>query len=375
MGGNMNHRLLLPIVGVVSLLLAIVPTNTPTVAAAPPIKQGNQGLQYGAVIDNAGHILLQDEALRLMAQAGAGWIKINFRLGGFQNWTETTTFGYSALSLYDQIVANAQRRNLKVLGELSNEAWNGMYTHWQGNNAESVASGNGDNQYIRDFSQNAAVVLAKRYAGQIDVWEVWNEPSQTATYMYPSNFAQLLAQVYTKSRAAGVTNVRFVSGGITALQDPSGNITADSVGANYLRQVYSQGKLLAGWDGIKTTYGSYPLDSIGQHIYLDGFGPTSSPKISVALQLLRDAYVASEGNTTKQTVITEFGWATNNVSEQIQASNLQIAYTTYKQTAYVERAYWFFLRDESIPRLYFGLLSSNSSQKPAWKSYRTYATY
>jgi hypothetical protein len=370
----MNHRLLLPLVGVVALLLATVPTHAQTVAA-PSVKQGNQGLQYGAVIDNAGHILLQDEALRLMAQAGAGWIKINFRLGGFQNWTETSTFGYSALSLYDQIVASARRRNLKVLGELSNEAWNGMYTHWQGNNAETVVNGTGDNQYIRDFSQNAAVLLAQHYAGQIDAWEVWNEPSQTATYMYPSNFAQLLAHVFTKTKAAGVTNVRFVSGGITALQDSSGNITADSVGANYLREVYNQGKLVAGWNTIKTTYGSYPLDSIGQHIYLDGFGRTSSAKMSTALQLLRGAYVEGEGSTAKQTVITEFGWATNNVSEQTQASNLQTAYTTYKQAAYVERAYWFFTRDEPTPRLYFGLLRSNSSQKPAWKSYQTYATY
>jgi hypothetical protein len=371
----MKQRLLLPFVSLLSLLIAAGLGQPRSVAAAPPVRQGNQGLQYGAVIDNVGHILLQDEALRLMAQAGAGWVKINFRLGGFKNWTETTTFGYSALSLYDQIIANALNRKLKVLGELSNEAWNGLDTHWQGNNAETVVGGNGDNQYIRDFSQYAAVVLAKHYAGQIDVWEVWNEPSQSATYMYPSNFAQLLAQVYTKTKVAGVTNVRFVSGGITALQDSSGNITADSVGASYLRQVYSQGKVLAGWETIRSQYGSYPLDTVGQHIYLDGFGRTSSANIGTALQLLRNAYVASEGgSTTKKTVITEFGWATNNVSEQVQASNLQTAYTTYKQTAYVERAYWFFTRDEPTPRLYFGLLRANSSQKPAWKSYQTYAT-
>ena len=365
----------LPSILVLALPLATLAAEQHVGAAAPRVVQGNQGLQYGGVIDNAGHILLQDEALRLMVQAGAGWLKINFRLGGFQNWTETTTFGYSALSRYDQMVANARARNLKILGELSNEAWHGLDTHWQGNNAE-VAGGNGDNQYIEDFAQYAAGVLAHHYAGQIDEWEVWNEPSQTATYMYPSNFAQLLAQVYTKTKAAGVTRARFVSGGITALQDSNGTITTTSSGADYLRQVYVQGKNRAGWDPIRTQYGSYPLDSIGQHIYVDGFARTSAAHISTAVQLLRDAYVQGEGGSTaKKTVITEFGWATNNVSDKVQASNLQTAYTTYKQMAYIERAYWFFLRDEPTPGLYFGLLRATSANKAAWKAYQTYATY
>jgi hypothetical protein len=371
----MSARRLLPLIGVVCLLATVEPVQAQRLATRPPVVQGEQGLQYGGVIDNIGHILLRDEALQLMAQAGAGWIKINFRLGGFQNWTETSTFGYSALSLYDQIVANARSRHLKVLGELSNEAWHGMDTHWQGNNAETVPGGNGDNQYIKDFSQFAAVVLAQHYAGQIDTWEVWNEPSQQATFMYPSNFAQLLAQVYSKTKVAGVTSARFVSGGITALQDARGNITATSVGADYLQNVYMQGKTWASWDSIKNQYGSYPLDSIGQHIYLDGFTTTTSAHISSALQLLRNAYMQSEGgSTTKKTVISEFGWATNNVTEKVQASNLQTAYTVYKQTPYVERAYWFFLRDEPAPGLYFGLLRSNSVQKAAWKAYQTYAT-
>ncbi len=345
------------------------------IAEATPIIQGNQGIQYGAVIDDSGHILLHDESLRLIAHAGASWVKINFRLGGFANWTETTTFGYSALSLYDQIVADARSHDLKVLGELSNESWHGTEPQWQENSAE-IGGGKGDNQYIQHFAQNAAVVLAQRYVGQIDEWEVWNEPSQPSTYMYPSNFAQLLAQVYTKTKATGATSIRFVSGGITSFQDPNGNITPETSGADYLRQVYVQGKQVAGWETIKTQFGSYPLDSIGQHIYINGFADSMSTNIRVALQLLRDAYVESEGgNTTKQTIITEFGWATGIISEELQASCIQTAYTTFKTIAYMRQAYWFFLRDEPAPGLYFGLLRADSSEKPAWKAYQIYATY
>jgi len=346
-------------------------------SAAGAVTRGNQGLQYGAVIDNTGNILLMDEALDKLAASGTGWLRINFRLGNgyFLDWTDTTAHGYSALDRYDLIVNNARMHGLQVLGELSNEAWNGWLSMWQANNAE-VSGGNGDNTYLQEFSRKAAVILAQHFAGRINTWEIWNEPSQSATYLYPSNFAQLLAHVYSDTRAAGITTATFVSGGITSLQDSKGRITSASSGAEYLKNVYAQGKQRAGWETIKATYGSYPLDHVGQHIYVDGFARTTSIHIRTALKLMHDAYVQSEGgSTTKKTVLTEFGWATNNVSEGTQANNLQTAYTEYKNTPYVLNAYWFFVRDEAAPQLYFGLLRPDSSQKPSWAAYQTYATY
>jgi hypothetical protein len=362
--------------GIVLLLLVFIGMAAP-LRPAQAVAMGNQGLQYGAVIDDTGNILFTDEAAAKIAASGAGWIRINFRLGNgyFLDWTDTTQHGYSALSRFDTIVTTARNHNLKILGELSNEAWNGWQSLWQVNNAE-VAGGNGDNTYLQQFSRQAAVVLAQHFAAQITDWEIWNEPNQPATYIYPSNFAQLLAHVYTDTRAAGITTVRFVSGGITSIQDNNGRITAASSGANYLSQTYTQGKALALWNTIKLNTGSYPLDSIGQHIYIDGFAKTSATKIRSALKFMHDAYVQGEGGTTtKKTVVTEFGWSTRNVLEKTQASNLQTAYTEYKQTAYVQNAYWFFLRDEQGPGLYFGLLRPDSSQKPSWNAYQTYAIY
>jgi len=363
---------------VLMLLLASIafisfPAPRPVTAAA----HGNQGLQYGAPIDNSGNILLTDEALDKLAASGAGWLRLNFRLGNgyFLDWTDTTAHGYSALSRYDIIVDHARARGLQLLGELSNEAWNGWLSMWQANNAE-VVGGNGDNTYLQDFSRSAALVLAQHFAGRINTWEVWNEPSQSATYLYPSNFAQLLAHVYSETRTAGITTATFVSGGITSLQDSNGKITSASSGADYLKNVYAQGRLRANWDPIKAMYGSYPLDYVGQHVYIDGFVKTTSTRIRTALKLLRDAYVQAEGGgTTKKTIVTEFGWSTNNVSERTQSANLQTAYTEYKNTTYVLNAYWFFLRDQPSPGLYFGLLRPDSSQKPAWAAYLAYANY
>src|ERR687885_96279 len=62
---------------------------------APPAEavQGDQGLQDGWAVGDHGEItggqLLSDE-LGSIQQAGAGWVRVNFRLPGcFTNWSST----------------------------------------------------------------------------------------------------------------------------------------------------------------------------------------------------------------------------------------------------------------------------------------------
>src|SRR3990172_4002396 len=187
-----------------------------TSAAKPPPKPpaGPQGLQPGAPMWNNGEILFTDAVAAKIAASGAGWVRLNFRLGpNFANWTDTNAFGYSALSRYDTIIDHALNNNLKVLGLLSNEAWNTTTPppgEWQANNAE-VAGGNGDNPYIQGFETGAARVLIPHFAGKIDNWQVWNEPNASLTWVYPSNFAWLLRRVYVAAKESGVPNLTIVS--------------------------------------------------------------------------------------------------------------------------------------------------------------------
>jgi hypothetical protein len=343
----------------------------------------NQGNQSGAAINDNGRVLFTDAVAAKVAESGAGWVHVNFRLGSlassFQNWTETATFGYSALSLYDEVVATAQRHGLQVLGLLSNEAWQGHITHWSANSAEA-GRGDGTNQYIIDYVDGAVGVLTSHFAGQVNVWEIWNEPNLAGTLMHPSNFAQLLARSYDKAKRLTPPNpdLRLISGGIASQEDARGAITAASSGGDYLRQTYAAGRRYADWNGIKQRYGSYPLDDIGQHIYIDGRRSTTGARIDKAMALLRDAYVREEGKgTPKKTHITEVGWATDSshVTEEIQSSNLKTAYSRFRATSYVRRAYWFFLQDEEPAKLYYGLVRSDGSHKAAWDAYRQYANY
>jgi len=106
------------------------------------------------------------------------------------------------------------------------------------------------------------------------------------------------------------------------------------------------------------------LDAIGEQLYIDQGGETSSAKISLYLEAIRNAYMAfEEPSSDKKIVITEFGWNTASMSQVIQAENLKIAYATFASTSYVKNAYWFSIQDipEANPRLYFGLQTGGSA--------------
>jgi hypothetical protein len=339
----------------------------------PRPKPEPQGLQPGAPMGDNGEIFFSNDVAARIAASEAGWVRLNFRLGpNFSDWTDTSSFGFSALSCYDTIVDNALNNNLQVLGLLSNEAWNttNVPDDWQANNAE-VASGYGDNDYIQDFDAHAARVLIPHFAGRINHWEVWNEPNASPTFTYPSNFAWFLRRVYIAAQESGVPDLTILSGGLLSTHSQtSTTLTPVNTGADYMRDTYNQGKLNADWEGIKSAYGSYPLDVIGQHLYIDQWGRTKANRITQAVSLVHDAYVEGEGGESKTTHVTEMGWASNMVSERIQAGNLTTAYNQLTKLAYTPRTYWFFLQDVPVANLFHGLLRRDGTVKPSWEAYQ-----
>ena len=56
-----------------------------------------------------------------------------------------------------------------------------------------------------------------------------------------------------------------------------------SSGSAYLRSTYEQGRTYAGWNEIRSSIGSFPLDGIGQHLYVDQDGATSAENINVLI--------------------------------------------------------------------------------------------
>src|SRR5215212_5004678 len=106
--------------------------------------QHEQGLQDGWSFDNNGNTLgfdLLSEQFDLMQRAGAGWIRLHFRLGEcYTDWTGPgcRPDGQTALDLYDEVVDLALSHHLKILGLLTHESWRGDYFGaWNDNNVEN----------------------------------------------------------------------------------------------------------------------------------------------------------------------------------------------------------------------------------------------
>jgi hypothetical protein len=418
-----------------ALIVTLAPLGSvPQVLQAAP---GNQGLQGGWAIDDSGQVTFYHSLSTqypLMQQAGAGWVRVNFRLGAcFQDWTSIGCTGQTAVQTYDQVIGNALSHNLRVLGLLSNESWPGTQTQWTANNAEHNRRGTGDNPYLQQFAQGAAGTLASAYQGRrtitlggttyallVGAWEVWNEPNAWtsnpspgvytgSTFIYPSNFAWLLKRANAALKQ-GNPSATVISGGLFG-HDPGGAAMTTRVagslqpvqkqgvyraapgqapatgpagsasnctstvpsGADYLCSTYQMGLSKAGWQR------PYPFDHVGQHLYVDQGTTTSAAKLGSYLQDLRTAYLTYEGTgTPKQTHLTEFGWSTASVSPAVQAQNVQTSYQTFRPatTPYLARAYWFSIQDVPEGGVYYGLVEADGvTDKPAFTSYQTYAVY
>src|SRR2546423_12143809 len=105
---------------------------------------GPHGTQAGWAIDDSGNILITDAVADRLAQSGAGWVRLHFRLGPYSS--DTAQF-YSA---YDTIVTRLRSRGLQIVGLMSNESWPGSQAQWQANNWEN-ACGGGYNGYNDGF--------------------------------------------------------------------------------------------------------------------------------------------------------------------------------------------------------------------------------
>jgi hypothetical protein len=405
-----------------ALLLLLSATAWPSGASlAAVVPQADQGLNGGWAIDDGGNTAFVHSLsgnLGTMYSAGSGWARVVFRLGGcYADWTTRGCDGRTALQAYDGVVANVHGQGLHVLGVLTGETWPGDQTAWTANNAET-AGGTGDNAYVRAFAQSAAAVVAQHFVGQVGEWEVWNEPNAwTSTdgvghfyggsYLYPSNYAWMAQRAYSAIKAATSTNTVIVGGlfahepiGASSVLVPGRPVKrgdmpgarrppiqpyilraqpacathapagADS-GASYLCATYSVGQAYVAWSP-----GRYPFDDVGQHLYLSQGGPVAASTLSFYLNDLRQAYVAYEGAATpKRTQVTEIGWQTTQVTAQVQASNLAVAFQTLRATAYVGRSYWFQTQDVPEATLYFGLVDTNAVTKPAYSAYQQNAVY
>jgi hypothetical protein len=187
----------------------------------------------------------------------------------------------------------------------------------------------------------------------------------------------LLADSYQKIKVTdSITDVTLISGGLFG-HSIGGVYSSDNAGASYLDSTYNIGVNVIGtWKTIKQQTGSYPLDAVGQHIYVDQSQYSTPATLRAYADWLRTTYTRYEGTTTsKTTIVTEEGWTTGgtnvaDVTTAQQADNVDAAYWAAKDISYLPTVTWFQLRDNPAANLYDGLYDATWAAKPALARYQ-----
>ena len=174
--------------------------------------------------------------------------------------------------------------------------------------------------------------LARRYP-QVQAWEVWNEPNAPFLWRPAANVAAYVTLLEKTYRAVKAANPRatVVLGGLSP-GDCASDVDAVRA-AEFLNGVYQ----LSG--------GAF-FDAVGYHAYGTGKPSNWLPSALLEIRSVMDAY----GNLRKPVWITEMGYYTKGqdaVSEQIQAEYLRDARSFFAHVPYLERVYWYTLRDAS----------------------------
>lgn len=347
---------------------------------------GPQGYDNGWVIDNSGNPLLTSSVAAKIVQGESGYIRMEFRLVNGNNTWNNTMLGY-----YDTVVNNARNAGLQIIALIDGSSWPGNQASWNANSWE-CSGGNGDNSYINGFAQNAVVPIVQHFYNRIQIYELWNEPNacttcqscgnEGGTYMYPSCFSQLLANSYADLEYAGLkSEVTVLSGGVFG-HSIGGVYSYANSGAQYLDDTYNVGiNTVGSFAYTKSHWGTYPLDAIGQHVYIDQGGTTSASEFGQYLAWVRQAYTKYEGSGTKKgTIITEFGWTTSNVSQSVQDQNMNTAFGVIEGGSYnyVKHAIWFQWADNCAAGMYYGVVDCNGNPKQCyndstyWQEYEGY---
>ena len=329
---------------------------------------GPHGTQFGQPLTDTGYVALNDQVAQALADTGAGFVRVNFRLGPYQSDTPAW------YATYDAIVNRLRSRGLEIIGLMTNEAWPGSPAQWS-ENAYETTGGNGWNSYLSNWC-NFFLRAATHWKGKIKYWELWNEPDCLAV-IYPSNFGALLANAFDLVRTNNVP-VEIISGGVCGGTDPP-------FGPNFIRNTYEVSINQTKWFAqMKAKWGTYPLDHIGFHIYPNCNTTLNTTWLSNYFDTVRNAYTAYEGaNTKKKLWLTEIGWQTDGTgcktTEAIQASNLTAAFNVANSKPYIKHVNWFFLKDEPAANLYFGVFRhtglGEADKKPAWQSLKTACTF
>jgi hypothetical protein len=169
------------------------------------------------------------------------------------------------------------------------------------------------------FGVDGFTYNGKQYGPVVTEYELWNEPNLSAFWpmpIRPTDFVPYLKAGYTAIKSVMPNNSTVVSGSLHC------GVVNDFFGNNKEALAYVQGMYDAGVQGY--------FDVLGLHPYSEDTGFNQLPPTTDGQTFVRDAAIRSlmnsMGDSDKDIWWTEWGFATNIITEQQQTQYMQTQY-------------------------------------------------
>ena len=273
------------------------------------------------------------------------------------------TFDDAQLAGYDTLFDTLEAAGLTPIGVLGTLVVPTTQAEWNDD-----ADGDGNNAFVEEFA-TASAGLVERFATRVSRWEVWGGPNcwtspdyltnpqgAGCTYLLPRVFGRMMSEVYLRARVlVDVGAISFTAGGL-ATDDSGPFYTAET----YLDELYAQPM----WDDLEADTGRrYPWDLLGVQLYLAQATQVDEGTISDHLDAIRTIVAAR--TDASSFAITEVGWSSLTVGEDLQAANLSTTFDALASRDDVASASWSLYRDIPPSDLYYGLVSETGEAKAA----------
>ncbi|TEU11648.1 MAG: hypothetical protein E3J21_23090, partial [Anaerolineales bacterium] len=297
-----------------------------------------------------------------MAGTGTGYVRINFVL---DQWSSPAESGW--LQVYDTIVNGLEEKDIEVYGLIGHEAVLDPPGDNFRNARETKAADAWIGQYVENF-----VTIVEHFRDRVRIFESFNEPNNwhggNKAWIHPYWFAKMLERIYRAVKELGSTDVILVSGPLLA-HDIGGGENETDMATGYLRDTYQAGKEKHGWEDVRSSFGSYPLDGIGYHLYVRedaASTPTDIQRTHGKYLNAVSKVVRQQEGVDKKIYVSEFGWSSVS-GEDFQAESLKAGFEYLRKDPRVALAIYFCTQD--FPGGEYGLLRIDGEKKPAYDAF------